>query len=104
MRKKIDRKIYDTKTANLIVSLPCIHPRYNGKWNETALYRNPMGRYFLAGHGGPLSRWAEKTPTGAIAGEGIEPISREDARDYAIYAGRSLNRFTCIELKLVEDY
>ena len=52
-----------------------------------------MGRYFLAGQGAALSRWAGVTPSGAIAGEGVEPISQANARTYAVDAGVSPDRF-----------
>ena len=93
MKRVIQGKIYDTQTANLIVVLPCLHAKDNWKWNETTLYRTPMGRYFLVGKGEALSRWAQATPSGAIAGEGLEPISQADARAYAVDTGVSPDRF-----------
>ena len=93
MRKVINGKTYRSHTAQLIVTLPSPFPKTDHKWHETRLYRNQRGAYFLAGEGGALSRWAKITPRGAIEGEGIEPISKDEARAYAQYAGLSPDRF-----------
>jgi len=87
-------KSYRSHTAQLIVTLPSHFPHTDNKWQETQLYRNQRGAYFLAGEGGALSRWAKVTPRGAIPGKGIEPISRDEARAFAKYAGLSPDRFT----------
>ena len=57
------------------------------------MYRTQRRAYFLAGEGGSLSRWAKSTPHGTIPGEGIEPLSKDDARAYAKDAGLSSDRF-----------
>ena len=93
MRKVINGKTYRTHTAQLIVTVPSHFPKTSNKWHDTRLYRNQQGTYFLAGKGGTLSRWAKITPCGAIAGEGIEPISKDEALAYAQYAGLSPDRF-----------
>ncbi len=93
MRKVIKGKTYRTHTAHLIVTLPSPFPRTSNKWHETRLYRIQSGTYFLAGEGGSLSRWAKTTLHGTIPGEGIEPISKDDALAYAKDAGLSPDRF-----------
>jgi hypothetical protein len=93
MRKVINGKTYRTHTAQLIVTLPSHFPKTDNKWHETRLYRTQQGAYFLAGEGGTGSRWAKITPRGAIEGEGIKPISKDEARAYAQYAGLSPDRF-----------
>ena len=85
MTKVIKGKTYRTHTAHLIVTLPSPFPKPDNKWHNTRLYRNQQGAYFLAGEGGMLSR-------GAIEGEGIGPISKDEARAYAQYAGLSSDR------------
>ena len=94
MTKVINGKTYRSHTAQLIVPVPSPFPQTDNKWNETRLYRNQRGAYFLAGEGGSSSRWAKLTPHGAIPGEGIEPISKDEALAYAKYAGLSPDRFT----------
>ena len=104
MRKVINGKTYRTHTAQLIVTLPSPFPKTDNKWHETRLYRNQRGAYFLAGEGGASSRWAKITPSGAIAGEGIEPLSKDEALAYAKYAGLSLNRFARAGFEPVEGH
>ena len=93
MRKVINGKTYRTHTAQLIATLQSPFPKTDNKWHETRLYRNQRGAYFLAGEGGSLSRWKKITPRGAIPGEGIEPLSKDEALAYAKYAGLSPDRF-----------
>ena len=93
MTKVINGKTYRSHTAQLIVTLPSHFPATDNKWHDTHLYRNQRGAYFLAGKGGSRSRWAKITPDGAIPGEGIEPLSKDEARAYAKDAGLSPNRF-----------
>ena len=102
MRKVIQGKTYRTHTAQLIVTLPCPFPHTDSKWHETRLYRNQRGAYFLAGKGGTLSRWAKITPRGAIEGEGIAPISKDEALAYAKYAGLPLDKFARAGFERVE--
>ena len=93
MRKVINGKTYRSHTAQLIVAVPSPFPKTDNKWHETRLYRTQHGEYLLAGEGGSLSRWAQKTTKGAIPGEGIEPLSKNEALAYAHYAGLSLDNF-----------
>ncbi len=93
MRKVIKAKTYRTHTASLIITLPSHFPKTDNKWHDTRLYRNQQGAYFLAGEGGTRSRGAKITPRGAIEGDGIEPISKDDALAYAKDAGLSPDRF-----------
>jgi hypothetical protein len=104
MTKVINGKTYRSHTAQLIVTLPSPFPKTDNKWHETQLYRNQRGAYFLAGEGGSRSRWAKNTPGGAIPGEGIEPISKDDALAYAKYAGLSPDSFARAGFDRVEGY
>jgi hypothetical protein len=57
------------------------------------LYKTPRGNFFLAGEGGPLSRYGRPAyGGGTCGGEGIIPISREDALSW------------CEEHLDIEDY
>ena len=93
MRKVINGKTYRTHTARLLVTLPSPFPKTDNKWHETRLYRTHRGAYFLAGEGGSLSRWKKSTPRGAIEGEGIEPISKDEVCAFAKDAELSPDRF-----------
>lgn len=73
---------YDTETATQI----CNYAK--GDWGDfeyerTGLFRTKRGRYFLAGTGGPMSRWVRYLSNGQIGGEGLEPISAAEARTFA---------------------
>ena len=104
MTKVINNKTYRSHTAHLIVMLPSLVPHTSNKWHETSLHRTQQGAYFLAGEGGSLSRWAKSTPRGTIPGEGIEPISKDDALAYAKDAGLSPDRFAQAGLPREEDH
>ena len=93
MIKVINGKTYRSHTAHVIVTLPSLFPKTDNKWHETRLCRTQRGAYFLAGEGGSLSRWAKTTPQGTIPGEGIEPLSKDEALAYAKYAGLTPDRF-----------
>ena len=104
MKKVINGKTYRRHTAQLIVTLPSYFPQTSNKWHETRLYRTQRGAYFLAGEGGSSSRWAKLMPRGAIPGEGIEPISKDQALAYAKYAGLSPDRFAQAGFAREEGY
>ncbi len=83
MRRVIDGKIYDTKTATAVCDLPCHHYPGDFQHHETVLYKTPKGNFFLAGKGGPMSLWAEPCGNnGWSGGSGLRPITREEAREY----------------------
>jgi hypothetical protein len=55
------------------------------RW-EACLYKTPRsGRYFLAGSGGPMTRWARRNDANTYgSGSGIIPFDDvEDAREWA---------------------
>ncbi len=84
MKRVIDGKIYDTKTAEEICDLPCHHYPGDFQFHETTLYRTPRGNFFLAGKGGPMTRWAQpEGNSGYSGGSGLEVITHEEARGYA---------------------
>ncbi len=83
MQRIVHGRRYDTATATRIDSagegFPGDFRRY-----EEALYRTPNGRYFLAGEGGALTRWACPVDGGGWTnGDGIVPLSPEEALAWA---------------------
>jgi hypothetical protein len=51
---------------------------------EATLYKTPRsGRFFLAGSGGPMTRFAEPCGNMTSGGSGIQPMSRENALAWA---------------------
>lgn len=83
MKKIISGKLYDTATAREIAS--CSHgesPRDFRYYAET-LYCKRTGEYFLAGHGGPMSKYSHATGQNSWSGgERIFPLTLEEARDW----------------------
>ena len=82
MKAIIGGKRYDTETAQYICDLS---PRgfYTGDFRheETALYRTPRGNWFLAGEGGPMSRWARPEGlNGYSSGAGVRALDPDEAR------------------------
>lgn len=79
MKKVIDGKMYNTDTADFI------HDWDNGfygndfKTCEESLYQTKKGAFFLAGSGGPMSKYAESCGNMVCNGDGIEPISKKEA-------------------------
>ena len=89
MRKIIDGKYYDTATADLVCDVSgTFDARSDHHFDDTQLYRSPRGRFFVAGGGGPRSRWALAIGQGYTGGSGLEPVSTEEARSLCERHGR----------------
>jgi hypothetical protein len=82
MRRIIDGKRYDTSTATEICDCsPRGFYRNDFRFEDTQLYRTPRGSWFLAGEGGPMSRWARPVGlSGHTNGCGIQPLDADEAR------------------------
>ena len=81
MKKVIDGKLYDTKTAEFIATNDSNFSRGDFEYEDTDLYKTKKGNFFLSGEGGARSRWS--TPVGnngSQGGSGIEALTMEDAR------------------------
>ncbi|MFK3777270.1 hypothetical protein [Agrobacterium sp. NPDC089420] len=81
--KIVDGLRYNTVTATKICSLENDEDRGDFRFEITALYQTPRGRFFLAGHGGAMSRWARSVRDGRTGGEGLTVVSAQDARAFA---------------------
>ena len=46
---------------------------------EERLYITKQGRYFVAGKGGARTRWASHHGDSSSSGQGIEPLTKEEA-------------------------
>jgi hypothetical protein len=86
MKAIINGKRYDTEKAILIGEASSRGMSVNdfGHW-YAGLYRTPKaGRYFLAGEGGPMTRWARPVGNnGRTGGEGIFEFEPEEALEWA---------------------
>lgn len=79
MKKVVEGKLYNTKTAEVI------HEWSNGYYRndfhrcEETLYRTRKGAWFLHGEGGALSKYAEPHGSMRGSGEDIVPLTPEEA-------------------------
>lgn len=84
MKAIINGKRYDTEKAILIGTAGYGN---RGDWQRwsAGLYKTPRsGAFFLAGSGGPMSRFSRKVDQSTWSGgEGIEPLSMEEALEWA---------------------
>ena len=85
MKSIINGTRFDTEKSTEIG-----HSSYNGsrtdfQWWSASLYKTPRsGRFFLAGQGGPMSRFAHSVDGGGWSGgDGILPLTSEDALAWA---------------------
>ena len=82
MKRIIDGKRYDTDTAEMICDVSSrINDQRDFKWHDTQLYRTKKGAWFVAGEGGPMSRWAHDTGDGYGYGSGLVVIEADEARE-----------------------
>lgn len=83
MKQIIEGLRYDTETAKELGEAS-----YNGSstdfqyFHET-LYKTESGRYFLAGKGGPRTRWAHAVGNGQTGGSGIQTLEASEALEWA---------------------
>jgi hypothetical protein len=83
MKKIINGKRYDTETAEYIADYSNHYGRNDFRSLEETLYRTPKGNFFLAGEGGPMTKYAR--PCGGMTGGGedIIPLTKEEAFEWA---------------------
>lgn len=83
MKKVINKKLYNTETAERVGSW------YNGHYtNDFAycsedLYRTKSGNFFLHGEGGPMSIYAQSSGNSTGWGERIVPLTYDEAQAWA---------------------
>lgn len=82
MRRIIDGRSYDTGTATRVGEYDSGGDGFDDVWEELCRKRN--GEYFLHGIGGARTRYAKRDGLdGWAGGEGIVPLSYDEARDWA---------------------
>jgi hypothetical protein len=79
----INGRRYNTKTAEMICDIsPDGFYGNDYRREDTQLYRTPRGNWFIAGEGGPLSRWARRVGLhGHTDGSGIRALDESEARE-----------------------
>jgi hypothetical protein len=83
VKKIVNGKSYNTSTATEVCDIGNGLRKGDFKWDDSALYVTKKGAYFLAGEGGPASRWAREYSNMRIGGRGIKPLSIGEALSLA---------------------
>ena len=82
MKRIIDGKIYNTETATKVASYSFSN-RGDFHYYEDTLYRTAKGTYFLAGGGGPLSKYAVSRGNNTTSGgEYLWPLEDGEAMNW----------------------
>jgi hypothetical protein len=83
MKAIINGLRYDTEKAEFVGSASADCGRTDYCWWQAGLYKTSAGRYFLAGRGGPNTRFATPISGGRTGGEKIIPMTKDEARAWA---------------------
>lgn len=84
MKKIINGKMYNTETAKALGTAYSNAPVNSFEYWEETLYKKKNGEYFLHGHGGPTSRYAEYTDVNTWSGgEKFTPLTETEAMKWA---------------------
>ena len=80
MKQIINGKIYNTETADYIGNYETNCGSRDFGYEFTELYRTKKGAFFVAGNGGPYSRWSMPIGTNGMGGgSGIQTMTTEEA-------------------------
>jgi hypothetical protein len=83
MKAVINGKLYNTETAKYIGSFSSGIPRNLDAYEES-LYRTRKGEFFIAGSGGPYSKYSRSIGQNEIAGGSkITPMTVGEAQKWA---------------------
>ncbi|MCE6968049.1 hypothetical protein [Cereibacter sphaeroides] len=83
MKRIIGGKRYDTDDATLIGEMTSRYSQSDFNYYEEALYLTDNGAYFLAGEGGPRSKYAVQFDRTYSSGSSIIPLSKQEAFEWA---------------------
>ena len=78
MKRIIQGKVYNTDTADRIGNHVYSNPG-DFRYEDTDLFKSKKGAWFIAGEGGPLSRWSQSCGNGQRGGSGIEAMTTAEA-------------------------
>lgn len=95
MKQIINRKVYDTETAEQIANHGSMVDQGDFHALAETLYKDSSGEYFLHCQGGAATRYAEQTNDGTTYGEEIQVLTKEEALDWS--EERSINADSIIE-------
>lgn len=89
MKQVINGLSYDTETADWIAEYSnCLGPR-DFRNCEEDLYKTKKGRFFLAGSGGPMTKYSEPCGDMTGSGSGIIPLDEDEALEWCEDTGVS---------------
>jgi hypothetical protein len=105
MKRIINGKTYNTDTARRICDAapgaPPVGSDFRGE--DSDLYQTKRGRFFVAGEGGPMTRWARPCDINSVGGgEGIVLVTEEEAREIMERAGCDEDDFVAVGLAIEE--
>lgn len=85
MKKIIDGTRYDTEKAQLVGEAAAGVSRRDYSFWSAGLYKTPRsGRFFLAGSGGPMTRFAYSPDGNSMSGgEKLIPMTKNEALEWA---------------------
>lgn len=82
MKQIINGKRYDTNTATFVAKYGRGLGRGDFSNYDEELYRTPRGNWFLAGEGGPMTKYSRPCGNMTSGGSGIIPLSPDEARSW----------------------
>ena len=83
MKRVINGLTYNTNTAEEIGQDDNGVGKSDFRFYDETLYKTKKGRFFLAGEGGALTKWAEPYPGGGSQfGSGIIALDKKDALEW----------------------
>jgi hypothetical protein len=82
MQRIIDRKVYDTDSAEQIAKHGVIVDKGDFHALAETLYKDSNGEYFLHCQGGAATEYAEQTSNGTTYGETLELLTKDEALDW----------------------
>ena len=84
MKDRIGTLSYNTETAKKIGEYSANYPASDFHYYKEALYKKRTGEYFLAGEGGPASKYAEEAEGGQMmqGSARITPVSFDQAKKW----------------------
>ena len=83
MKRIINGKSYNTETATLVAHYDSPHGCTDFHHYSEGLYRTRKGAWFLAGEGGPMSKYARSLGSNSWGGgDGLEVLTAEEAQEW----------------------
>lgn len=82
MKRTISGKIYDTDNAEQVYCSESDLPRTDFHYFCETLCRTPRGAWFMAGEGGPMTRYAMRSGGSSSYGSAIVSMADDDVRKY----------------------